>query len=96
MATMQHAAQPEPHSPAWIAQTWISFAVSVGACALGIWVLPVDPWIRGYLAMGLLFVLGSTLNLAKTARDQHEAHKLVARVDEARMEKLLAEHNPLK
>ena len=30
-----HAAQPQPHSPAWLAQVWISFAVSLGATVLG-------------------------------------------------------------
>jgi len=91
-----HSPQPEPHSAAWVSQVWISFAVSVGATALGVFFLPVDEWVRGYLAMGLLFTIGSTLNVAKTTRDIHESTKLTARVDEIRMEKLLAEHNPLK
>jgi hypothetical protein len=84
--------QPEPHSSGWIAQVWISFAVSVGATLWGVYWLPVDGWIRGYLAMGLLFAVGSTLNVAKTVRDVHEARKLTSRVEEARVEKLLNEH----
>ncbi|MGQ0506871.1 MAG: YiaA/YiaB family inner membrane protein [Myxococcaceae bacterium] len=31
---------PQSHSSAWVAQTWISFALSMGVTALGIWFLP--------------------------------------------------------
>jgi hypothetical protein len=84
---------PEPHSSAWLAQVWISFAASTFCTAVGIFYLPVDVWIKGYLSMGLLFSVGSTLSLAKTSRDQHEARKITSRVDEARMERLLTEAN---
>ena len=46
--------------------------------------------------MGLLFTVGSSLSLAKTARDLHEGTRLAARIDEARVSKLIAEHDPLK
>lgn len=96
---MNKDAVPAPlsvHSSAWIAQTWIAFAVSVGMTAIGIAYLPVDVWIKAFLAMGLLFSVGSTLSLAKTVRDEHEAKRLSARVDEARIQRILAEHDPLK
>ena len=92
MATAQLT---QTHSAAWIAQTWISLVVSVGATALGIWLLPVDPWIRGFMAMGLLFSVGSAVSLAKTQRDVHEASRITARVDEARLHKMMQEHDPL-
>jgi hypothetical protein len=76
-------------------QTWISFVVAVGFTGLGILYLPVDPWMRGFLGMGLLFSVGSTLSLAKTLRDEHEAKRLTARVDEAKLQRLLAEHDLL-
>jgi hypothetical protein len=84
------------HSGAWVAQVWISFVVSVGATALGIWCLPVDLWVKGFMAMGLLFSVGSTLSLAKTVRDAHESETLRKRIDDARVSKLIAEHDPLK
>jgi hypothetical protein len=84
-----------PHSAAWTAQTWISFVVSFAVLLLGIYWLPVDIWIKGFLGMGVLFVVGSSLSLAKTVRDQHEAQKLTKRIDEARVSKLIAEHDPL-
>jgi hypothetical protein len=88
---------PTPtHSTAWIAQAWISFALSISATAIGIIYLPVDGWIKGYLGMGLTFTVGSTISISKTTRDIHEAQKLTARVDEARVEKLLSDHHPFK
>lgn len=84
------------HSGAWVAQVWISFLASAFATALGIWCLPVDLWVKGFMAMGLLFTIGSTLSLAKTLRDVFEAESLRKRIDDARVSKLIAEHDPLK
>ena len=92
-------ATPAPvvnHSAAWVAQTWISFVVSAMATAAGIYFLPADLWMKGFLSMGLLFTIGSTLGLAKTVRDQHEATQFTKRVDEARVSKFIAEHDPMK
>jgi len=91
--------QPElapVHSPAWVAQSWISFFASSTAMAIGIWCLPVDAWAKGFMAMGLLFTIGSSLSIAKTVRDMHEATRLAARIDDARVSRLIAEHDPLK
>jgi len=46
------------------------------------------------MSMGLGFTIGSTLTLAKTTRDQYEIKQLVAKVEEAKVEKLLAQHHP--
>ena len=86
---------PQSHSPAWMAQVWISFVVSTGVTAMGIWFLPTDMWIKAFLGMGLLFAVGSSLSLAKTLRDAHEAQRFHARVDEARFHRLVTEHDPL-
>lgn len=76
-------------TPAWVAQVWISFALAVGASAVGIAYVPVGPWIKAYLGMAFLFALGSSFSLAKTVRDNHEGTKLVNRLTDARAEKLL-------
>ncbi len=81
---------------AWLAQVWISFIVSVGATTLSIIYLPADNWVKGYVGMGFLYSLSSSFTLAKTIRDNQEAERLTARIDEARVEKILAEHHPLK
>jgi hypothetical protein len=77
-------------------QTWLAFGISVSSLSLGIVFLPVDSWVKGYMGMGTLFALGSTASLSKTVRDLHEAKQVTARIDEAKVEKLLAEHHPLR
>jgi hypothetical protein len=78
-------------TPAWIFQVWASFALSVGTTAVGIAYLPLDPWIRAFFGMGLLFSVGSALTLAKTLRDNHEAKRLLNRLSEAKAEKIIRE-----
>jgi hypothetical protein len=88
------AVQPA-HSSAWVVQTWISWVLAVGVTAMGIWYLPAEGWQKAFLGMGMLFTVGSTFSLAKTVRDVHEQQRIVSRIDEARMTKLLAEVDPL-
>jgi hypothetical protein len=90
--------EPQPsqlHSPAWVAVTKIQFAVSVLALATGLWYLPVEPWIVAYLVMGTLLLTSSTVALTKTMRDLHEGGRLVSRVEEAKLERILAQHDPM-
>jgi hypothetical protein len=86
----------EIHSPAWVTQTWVSFVVSLAVTGIGIWFLPLDIWVKAFMGMGLLFSIGSTFSLAKTVRDQHESQSLRKRIDEARVNRIFAEHDPLK
>ena len=81
---------------AWIIQVWASFILAVSSTTLGIFYLPVDNWVKGFMGMGLTFSVGSSFTLAKTIRDNHEAERLTARIDEAKVEKILAEHHPIK
>lgn len=81
---------------AWMIQVWASFAIALVATGVGIVNLPVTNWVKGYMGMGVLFTVGSTFSLSKTVRDRHEAEKLTSKVEEARVERILAEHNPLK
>jgi hypothetical protein len=76
-------------TPAWIFQVWASFALSTGVTVVGVAYLPVDAWIRAFLAMGLLFSVGSAFSLAKTLRDNHEAKRLMNKLSEAKAEKIL-------
>jgi hypothetical protein len=81
---------------AYFAQAAISFGVSVVAVATGIAYLPVNGWVRAFLALGLLYTVTSTFTLAKCVRDRQEGTYLVNRVDQARLDRLLAEHDPFK
>lgn len=85
----------QDHSAAWVIQTWAAFVISISGMSLGILNLPVDNWVKGFMGMGLTFTVGSTLSVAKTTRDIHEAKKFTSRVDEARVERILSEHTAL-
>jgi hypothetical protein len=87
---------PVPHSSAWVAQCWVSFLVASAFTSVGIFFLPVDLWIKAFLGMGVMFTMGSAVSLTKTLRDLHEAERLNARIDDARVSKLIAEHDPLR
>lgn len=93
---MQSPVGSQVHSTGWVVQAWASFILSVSSMAIGIICLPVNSWVKGYMGMGLAFTVGSTISIAKTTRDIHEAKRITSRVDEARVEKLLSEHHPLK
>lgn len=94
------------HSPrqkdtnAWIVQVWAFFIIAMSATLVSILYLPSDRpinrWMKYQLSVSFLFSVSSTFTLAKTVRDNHEATKLTARIDEARVEKILATHHPLK
>ena len=93
---MPNTPAPSKNTPAFFAQAGVSFAVSVTAALLGIAYLPVNGWVRAFLAVSLLYVVTSTFTLAKCVRDQQEQTKVVQRIDDVRLEKLLAEHDPFK
>jgi hypothetical protein len=95
MSDKKYNAAPT-HTQAWILQTWLSFILSTSATGIGIFYLPVDVWIKGYLGMGLIFTVGSTIGLAKTVRDIEESKRIISRVDEAKLERLLANYDPYK
>ncbi len=81
---------------AYYVQAVLSFAISATALAAGIAYLPVSSWTRAFLAVGLLYTVTSSFTLAKVIRDRQESTEIVTRVDQARLEKLLAEHDPFK
>lgn len=84
----------QPDTSAWIIQVWASFILAISGTALGIIYLPVNNWIKSFIGMGLTFSVGSSFTLAKTIRDNHESQRITARLDEAKVEKLLSEHHP--
>jgi hypothetical protein len=73
-----------------------SFAVALAATAIGIFNLQADAWVRAFLAVAVLYLVTSAFTLAKVVRDRQEAGQIVSRVEQARLEKLLAEHDPFE
>jgi len=81
---------------AFYAQAVASFGIALVALSVGIFYLPVGGWIRAFLAVGLLYVVTSAFTLAKCVRDSQEVGTVVRRVDQARIDKLISEHDPFK
>lgn len=79
---------------AFFVQAGLSFAIALLAVVLGICYLPGDPWMRAFLAVGTLFLVTSTFTLAKCVRDAQEHAALATRLDQARVERILADHDP--
>jgi hypothetical protein len=81
---------------AFFAQAAISFGVATLGLVAGVYYLPVGGWVRAFLAIGTLYAITSSFTLAKCVRDAHESQSVLSRVDEARLERLLSEHDPFK
>jgi len=81
---------------AFFVQSVISFTVSLSVTIIGIGYLPDARWVRAFLALGLLYVVTSSFTLAKCVRDRQEEVAIVSRVDQARLDKLLAEQDLLR
>jgi hypothetical protein len=77
------------HSSSWITFTYASFIGSVLMVATGIVLMPLDLWVKGYFAMGIVMLIQSCVIVTKTIRDVHESNKLVNRIEDAKAERLL-------
>ena len=70
----------------------VSFAVSLLAAGAG-WVFaPTDLLVKGYMAVGALFLVSTTITLSKTMRDEHEGKRIHNRISDARAQQLLKEY----
>ena len=85
--------QNTQHSAAWVTFTYISFAASCFMVGIGIWLLPLELSIKGYLTMGFLMLIQSCITMTKTMRDMHESGKLVNRIEDAKAERILMDFN---
>jgi hypothetical protein len=79
---------------AFFVQSGLAFGIALLAVVLGICYLPVDAWMRAFLAVGTLFLVTSSFTLAKCVRDAQETSLLSSRLDQARVERILSEHDP--
>src|ERR1700757_2516024 len=81
----------QPHSGAWVTFTYASFAASAFMVAVGVFYLPIDLWMKGYLTMGIAMLVQTCVTLTKTVRDVHESNKFVNRIEDAKAERLWME-----
>ena len=84
------------NTAAFAAQAAISFAAALLAMLIAIWFMDGDAWVKGFLALGTLYLTTSALTLAKVIRDMQDDQRVFHRIDQARVDKLLAEHDPFK
>jgi hypothetical protein len=86
----------QQNTAAYYAQAVLSFGIALAAVAIGVFQLEASAWVRAFLAVSVLYLTTSAFTLAKVVRDRQEAGQIVSRVDQARLEKLLAEHDPFQ
>jgi hypothetical protein len=79
---------------AFTIQSALSFGISLVAVLWAAAHLAGNGWMRGFLFLGVLYVVTSSFTLSKCIRDQQEASSVISRVDQVRLERLLAEYDP--
>lgn len=88
----------QPTSPkntsAFFLQSGLAFGIALLGMVVAIYLMPVDPWVRAFMALGTVFLVTSSFSLAKCVRDAQEESHVLSRVDRARLDKLLTEHDP--
>jgi hypothetical protein len=70
------------HTGAWVVFTQASFVTSAALVGFGILFMPLDFWMKGYLAMGTVMLIQSCITV-------HEGRRMVNRLEDARTERLL-------
>lgn len=66
---------------AWQLQVWVSFAIAVFLCAVGLAWLPGKDLDRAFMVMGYFFCLSAAFVLAKSVRDAEKARLDPAQAD---------------
>lgn len=84
------------NTTAFFVQAVIAFGVALLGLLWAILFLPLDPWVRAFMGMTGLFLVSSTFTLAKVIRDNQEAQAVHHRVDQARIDRILVEHDPFR
>jgi hypothetical protein len=93
MDTSTHASK---NTAAFFAQAAIAFGIALFTMLVAIFYLPGDSWPKAFLALGTLFLTTSSFTLAKVIRDAQENQYVFSRLDQARVDRILAEHDPWK
>jgi hypothetical protein len=84
------------NTTAFFAQSALAFGIALLTMLVAIFYLPGDPWPKAFLALGTLFLTTSSFSLAKCVRDAQESQYVFSRLDQARVERILADHDPWK
>ncbi|KQW53158.1 hypothetical protein ASC77_02350 [Nocardioides sp. Root1257] len=84
------------NTTAFFAQSAAAFGLALLTMLVAIFYLPADPWPKAFLALGTLFLTTSSFSLAKCVRDAQESQYVASRIDQARVDRILADHDPWK
>ncbi len=82
------------NTSAFFLQSGIAFVIALLGMILGIYLKPVDPWIRAFMGLGTIFLVTSSFSLAKCVRDAQEEKYVITRLDRARLDKMLLDTDP--
>ena len=93
---MESQAPTSKTTTAFYAQSAAAFGLALLTLLIAIYYLPADGWPKAFLALGTLFLTTSAFSLAKCVRDAQESQYVVSRLDQARVERILADHDPWK
>lgn len=72
LSPMSETPGKQQNTAAFYGQAVASFAVAMAATAVGIYQLSADAWVRGFLAIAVLYLVTSSFTLAKVIRDRQE------------------------
>lgn len=81
-----------PSSTSWVLFVKITFVIALLAMGAFVFFLEGSLLAKGYLALNALFLVSSTIMLSKTLRDEHEAERLLNKINEAKTNKILKEY----
>ncbi len=84
------------NTTAFFVQAGVSFGLALLSLLIGILYLEVDPWVRAFLGLAVVFLTTSAFTLAKCVRDHQESSAIYQRIDQARVDKILSEHDPFQ
>ena len=93
---MDTSTPSQKNTSAFFAQSAIAFGIALFTMLIAVYYLPADPWPKAFLALGTLFLTTSAFTLAKCVRDAQENQYVVSRIDQARVDRILADHDPWK
>lgn len=93
---METPARNSKNTAAFYVQSAIAFGVALVTMLIAIVYLPSDPWPKAFLCLATIFLTTSAFTLAKCVRDAQESQYVVSRLDQARVDRSLAEHDPWK
>jgi len=96
MTSSESTTPPSGTTAAFFVQAGLSFGIAL-LCMIGsVFYLPVGPWVQAFMGLGILYLTTSAFTLAKCVRDHQESQQVVTRLDQARVDAILAQHDPFK